>query len=128
MTPRDSAPASPPPPAAVTVLVADVGNSRIKLAALAPDRARGDGGARLPRVAGRADLVARDFDADALARWLDDAAPGAALLLVGSVNVAAAARLGEVVARVAAARDRPLTAARIGPADLPLVVRLAEPE
>lgn len=132
MTPRDSAPASPPPPAAVTVLVADIGNSRIKLAALAPDRpgdrARADGGARLPRVVGRADLVARDVDGDAFARWLADVAPGAALLLVGSVNVAAAARLGEVVARVAAARAAPLSAVRVGPADLPLPVRLAEPE
>lgn len=132
MTPHATAPASPPPPTAVTVLVADIGNSRIKLAAVAPSavatRRPGTAADALPPLLHRTDLVARDVDADALGRWLADVAPGAALVLVGSVNVAAAARLDEIVARVAAARAAPLSAVRVGPADLPLVVRLAAPE
>ncbi|MFM7520068.1 MAG: type III pantothenate kinase [Planctomycetota bacterium] len=128
MTPRDPAPPRPSP-AAARVFVADVGNSRIKLAALDPHG---------PGLAARLDLVARELAADALAadspatdalaRFIAGAAPGAGLVLVGSVNVAAAARLEEVVARLAAARGHALEIRFIGPADLPLEVRLAAPD
>jgi len=143
MTPRDPAPPRPSP-AAARVFVADVGNSRIKLAALDPHG---------PGLAARLDLVARELAADALAadalaadalaadalaadapatdalaRFIAGAAPGAGLLLVGSVNVAAAARLEEVVARLAVARGHALEIRFIGPADLPLEVRLAAPD
>lgn len=109
-----------------TVLLADVGNSRIKLAAVA---SWGDesGAAALPRLVHRQDLSSRDFHPDNLDRWLAQAAGGTAVLLVGSVHDAAAARLEAAVAEVSATRHRALRQRRVGYADLPLEVRLPEP-
>jgi len=109
-----------------TVLLADVGNSRIKLAAVASWGEETDA-ARLPRLVHRQDLSSRDFHPDNLDRWLAQAAVGTAVLLVGSVHDAAAARLEAAVAEVSATRHRALRQRRVGHADLPLEVRLPEP-
>lgn len=111
-----------------TVLVADVGNTRIKLAvAVAGGR---DAGAsrRLPQVARREQLLSRHFRPENLQRWLEAAAPGEALLLVAGVNQAAAVRLEAAVAEVAATRHRRIRQRRIGHADLPLEVLVDEPQ
>jgi type III pantothenate kinase len=121
-TPSSSAAA----PAADVVLLADVGNTRIKLAAMAGGHER-VGAGRLPALARRQDLDSRGFHAVNLERWLGQAAPGAAVVLVASVHDAAAARLEAAIAEVSATRHRPLRQRRVVHADLPLVVALDEP-
>jgi type III pantothenate kinase len=124
-----SDPAAPPPGpgrgicAGDTVLLADVGNSRIKLARL-DDFAGGSG---LPTVARRQDLDSRGFHPDNLERWLLAVAPGPAVILVASVYEAAAARLEAAVAEISATKHRPVRQRRIGHPDLPLAVALDEP-
>ena len=58
-------------PPTETVVVADVGNTRIKLAAVAEGLA-----GRLPAVAQRQDLLSREFRSLHLRQWLDRAAAG----------------------------------------------------
>jgi hypothetical protein len=87
-----------------TVLLADVGNSRIKLARL-DDFAGGSG---LPTVARRQDLDSRGFHPDNLERWLLAVAPGPAVILVASVYEAAATRLEAAVAEISATKHRPV--------------------
>ncbi|MFM7136577.1 MAG: type III pantothenate kinase [Planctomycetota bacterium] len=106
-----------------TVLLADVGNSRIKLARL-DDFAAGAG---LPAVSRRQDLDSRGFHPDNLERWLLAVAPGPAVILVASVYEAAATRLEATVAEISVTQHRPVRQRRIGHADLPLVVALDEP-
>jgi type III pantothenate kinase len=106
-----------------TVLLADVGNSRIKLGVVAD---HGDGTA-LPVITKRQDLSSRSFRPDTLEQWLRAAAPGPAVILVGSVHDAAAARLEAVIAAVSATQHRPLRQRRIGHADMPLVIAVPEP-
>jgi type III pantothenate kinase len=109
-----------------TVLLADVGNSRIKLARL--DAAGAAAGCRgLPVITRRQDLDSQRFHPDNLERWLLAAAPGPAVILVASVYEGAAARLEAAVAEISATRHRPIRQRRIGHADLPLEVRLPEP-
>jgi len=105
------------------LLVADVGNSRIKLALVADRGADG----RLPRVQRRQDFLSRDFHPGNIERWLALAAPGPALLLVASVHDAAAVRLEAAVAEVSATRHRPLRQRRVDRADLPVEVQVDEP-
>jgi type III pantothenate kinase len=106
-----------------TILLADVGNSRIKLARL-DDFAAGAG---LPTVARRQDLDSRGFHPDNLERWLLAVAPGPAVILVASVYEAAATRLEATVAEISATKHRPVRQRRIGHQDLPLAVALDEP-
>ena len=111
-----------------TVLLADVGNSRIKLAlvtdhGVAANRPRG-----LPAIARRHDLDSHGFRAAGLEEWLQSAAPGPAVVLVASVHDAAAARLEAALAAVSAMSHRPLRQRRIMHADLPLAVALPAPE
>lgn len=106
-----------------TVLLADVGNSRIKLARL-DDLA---GAAGLPTVSRRQDLDSRSFHPDNLERWLLAVAPGPTVVLVASVYEAAAARLEATVAEISATKHRPIRQRRIGHTDLPLAVALDEP-
>jgi type III pantothenate kinase len=106
-----------------TVLLADVGNSRIKLARLDDFI----GGAGLPTVARRQDFDSRAFHPDNLERWLLAVAPGPAVILVASVYEAAATRLEATVAEISATKHRPVRQRRIGHQDLPLVVALDEP-
>lgn len=105
------------------VLLADVGNTRIKLATLTDRGAVG----RLPGVSRRADLLTHDFRAEQLRRWLDAAAAGPAVLLVAAVHERGAVRLEAAVAEASATRHRPLRQRRIGRDDLPLEVLVTEP-
>ena len=132
MTAAEPPPASPNPGRGIcsgdTVLLADVGNSRIKLARLddaALGAAAGERG--LPGITRRQDLDSHRFHPDNLERWLLAAAPGPAVILVASVYEGAAARLEAAVAEISATRHRPIRQRRIGHADLPLEVRLPEP-
>lgn len=105
------------------VLVADVGNSRIKLGVVS-----GLGGARsLPVIDRRQDLFSRGFRPEHLRDWLAGAAPGPALILVASVHDAAAARLEAALAELSATQHRPLRQRRIAHGDLAIDVRLPEP-
>lgn len=106
-----------------TVLLADVGNSRIKLGIVAD---HGDGGT-LPVITKRQDLMSRSFRPDTLEEWLHAAAPGPAVILVASVHDAAAARLEAAIAAVSATQHRPLRQRRINHADMPLVITVPEP-
>ncbi|MFM1903209.1 MAG: Type pantothenate kinase [Planctomycetota bacterium] len=107
------------------VLLADVGNSRIKLARLVESPARG--GAGLPAIDRRQDLDSHTFRPENLERWLGTVAPGPAVILVASVHDTAAARLEAAVAEISATRHRPIRQRRISHVDLPLEVRLPEP-
>lgn len=105
------------------MLVADVGNSRIKLGVVA-----GPGGVSSLAVIGqRHDLASRSFRAEAVEHWLRTVAPGPAMILVASVHDAAAARLEAVVAAASATRHRPVRQRRVRHEDLPLAVALPEP-
>lgn len=106
-----------------TVLLADIGNSRIKLARI--DEFAAAGG--LPSIARRQDFDSLGFHPDTLERWLLATAPGPAVILVASVYEAAAARLEATVAEISATKHRPIRQRRIGHLDLPLVVALEEP-
>jgi len=110
------------------VLLADVGNSRIKLALL-DEAAAGAaaGGQGLPTIQRRQDLDSRSFHPENLERWLLAAAPGPAVILVASVSEAAATRLEAAVAEISATRHRPIRQRRIRHTDLPLAVSLPEP-
>ena len=110
-----------------TVLLADVGNTRIKLAVVR-DHGRGeDGSLRLPVVDRRQDLDSRGFRTENLEQWLKAAAPSAAVVLLASVHEAAAARLEAALAAVSATSHRSLRQRRVGHADLPLAIAIAEP-
>jgi type III pantothenate kinase len=112
-----------------TVLLADVGNTRIKLAVLSDhgiDAASG-GVRRLPTVAKRQDLDSHGFRPANLENWLNQAAPSSAVVLVASVHDAAAARLEAAIAELSATRHRVLRQRRIQHRDLPLEVLVDEP-
>jgi len=104
-----------------TVLLADVGNSRIKLAVVTPSGATADS-LRLPAIARRHDLDSQGFRPAHLEQWLQGAAPGPAVVLVASVHDAAAARLEAALAAVSATSHRPLRQRRVGHGDLPLAI------
>lgn len=108
------------------VLVADVGNTRIKLAVV-EDRGAGGERARLPTVVRRQDLMSREFRPRNLEAWLGSVAPSSAVILVASVHDAAAARLEAAVAEVSATRHRPIRQRRIGLDDLPIEADVDEP-
>ncbi|MFM8734201.1 MAG: type III pantothenate kinase [Pirellulales bacterium] len=105
-----------------TIVVADVGNTRIKLAVVASAAA-----APLPAVSGRHDLLSREFRSANLRHWLDRFAPGPALVLVASVHDTAAARLEAAIAEVAATGHRPLRQRRVTREHLPVTVDVDEP-
>ena len=119
-----------------TVLLADVGNTRIKLALLvnssvddpnAAEKNVGSTAQRLPSVSKRHDLKSCGFRPAHLENWLNTVAGGSAVVLVASVHEAAAVRLEAALAEVSATRHRSLRQRRIGYADLPLRIQLAEP-
>jgi len=95
------------------VLLADVGNSRIKLALVQDHAADGEGTAR---------RLPSNFE-----EWLRATSPGSAVILLGSVHDAAAARLEATIAELAATQHRSLRQRRIRPDDLPLHVAVDEP-
>lgn len=108
-----------------TLLVADVGNTRLKLAVITAAA----GSAGLPEIGRRQDFLSREFRGENLDRWLDAVVPGNAWLLVASVHEAAAVRLEAAVAAASASalRQRSIRQRRITHADLPLRVALDEP-
>ena len=120
--PDDSEDRSARPPE--TVLLADVGNSRIKLAAVV---AHGRGRA-LPTIRHRQEIDDRGLRTNLLRQWLAVAAPGPAVILVASVHDAAAAVLEMALAEESATGRRPLRQRRIGHADLPWPPALPEPQ
>jgi type III pantothenate kinase len=105
------------------LLVVDVGNTRIKLAAVADLGA----GRRLPALTHRQDLASREFRSDNLARWLRVAAPGPAVVLVAGVHETAAARVEAVIAELSGTAAHRLRRRRVVHTDLPLTVRVPEP-
>ena len=110
------------------LLLADVGNSRIKLALLHQGAGRTDEQALgLPVITHRQDLDSHSFRPEALERWLLAATPGPAVILVASVYDGAAARVEAAVAEISATRHRSIRQRRISHADLPLEVLLPEP-
>jgi len=113
---------------AETLLLADVGNSRIKLAVVA-DRGLDAGGSRvgLPTVRQRLEIDNRGLGTNQLRQWLAVAAPGPAVILVASVHDAAAGVLEMALAEESATGRRPLRQRRIGFADLPCPPAVAEP-
>ena len=103
------------------LLVADVGNTRIKLARVTAARSP-------PAIERRQDLLSRDFHPANLDRWFAAAAPGPALLLVAAVNEAAAARLEAAVAEISARGPRPVRQRRVARDHLPVVLRVDAPD
>ena len=124
--PDDSEDRSARPPE--TVLLADVGNSRIKFAAVVgAGGAPGGRRAGLPTIRHRQEIDIRGRRTNLLRQWLALAAPGPAVILVASVHDAAAAVLEMALAEESATGRRPLRQRRIGHADLPWPPVLAEP-
>lgn len=121
-------PGASPPAAGLaavdTVLLADVGNSRIKLAVMMEPAT----GGTLPLLARRMDLASRSFHPVNLDEWLRAVAPGPAVVLVASVHDVAATRLEAMIAELAATQHRTLRQRRIRPDDLPLQIDLPQPE
>ena len=110
-----------------TVLLADVGNTRIKLAVVSDHGIDASGVRRLPTVTKRQDLDSHGFRPANLETWLNQAAPTTAVVLVASVHDAAAARLEAAIAELSATRHRVLRQRRIVHGDLPLEILVAEP-
>lgn len=107
-----------------TVLLADVGNTRIKLAAVVQPA----GPSTLPAIGRRQDLVSRDFRPENFATWLETVAPGPAVVLVAAVHHGAAARLEAVIAELTVTRRHPVRQQRITHAHLPIELAVAEPQ
>lgn len=117
----------PPAAGCGRLVVADVGNSRIKLAVVAvADDARGAG--RLPALGGHRDIDSRGFDHDAVTRWLGQIGAESTTVLVASVNDTAAARLEAALGEYSVTKHRTLRQRRITAADLPLGVALPHPQ
>jgi len=106
-----------------TVLLADVGNSRIKLAVMTAAATAGG----LPEIDRRMDLESRSFHPVNLDEWLRAVAPGPAVVLVASVHDVAATRLEAMIAELAATQHRQLRQRRVLADDLPLEIDLLEP-
>jgi len=107
-----------------TLIVADVGNTRIKLATVV---AGGPAG-RLPAVAHRQDLQSRDFRAANLRDWLDRAAPGPAIVYAASVHESAATGLEAAIAEIAATGHRIVRQRRITSGHVGMPVEVDEPD
>jgi type III pantothenate kinase len=114
-----------------TIVLADVGNTRIKLAVLVAADGASAGGHRgaaaLPGVSGRQDLLSREFRPSNLQHWLGRVAAGPTLMLIASVHESAAVRLEAALAEVSATRHRPIRQRRVGREHLPLAVEVDEP-
>lgn len=107
-----------------TIVVADVGNTRIKMAVVVDEPGPATS---WPTVTGRQDLLSREFRPSNLLNWLEKVAPGPTLILVASVHDAAAARLEAAIAEVSVTRHRPIRQRRVVREHLPLVVDVDEP-
>ena len=105
-----------------TLIVADVGNSRVKLAVITADDTP------LPKIEQRFDLDSHRFTADEFEGWLMTIAPEAATVFLASVYDAAAERLGAIIAGISATRHRPVHQRRMRFNDFPLVLETTEPD
>jgi type III pantothenate kinase len=103
--------------------VADVGNTRIKLAVVGA----GITATRLPEVTLRQDLLSREFRPANLQQWLDRAAAGTVVVLVASVHDRAAVGLEAAIAEVAATGHRAVRQRRVTREHLPIPVEVDEP-
>lgn len=120
---------NPALPPADALLLADVGNSRIKLAAVEDHGLAAPGErAAAPRLAHRREIDIRGLQTRLLRQWLAAAAPAAAHILVASVHDRAAAMLELAIAEESATGRRVLRQQRVTHADLPLEVALPEPQ
>lgn len=105
-------------------LLADVGNSRVKLAAICSAAASSQASVLSHRLTLAGDAV----HPEALMAWLKAAAAGPTALLVASVHDALASRLEAMLVDAAEASGETLVCRRIQAADLPLAVAVPEPE
>ena len=104
------------------VLLADVGNSRTKLALLS-GVSQG-----MPLLERRYDLDSRDFKSDDFENWLRAAVPASATFFIASVYDTAAAQLENAISAVSATHHLPVQRQRVHFSDFPLGVKTDQPD
>ncbi|HAO71962.1 MAG TPA: hypothetical protein DCR06_05100 [Planctomycetaceae bacterium] len=104
------------------VLLADVGNSRTKLALLS-GVSQG-----MPLLERRYDLDSRDFNSDDFENWLRAAVPASATFFIASVYDTAAAQLETAISAVSATHHLPVQRQRVHFSDFPLGVKTDQPD
>ncbi len=104
------------------VLLADVGNSRTKLALLSGVRQG------MPLLERRYDLDSGDFNCDDFENWLMAAVPASATFYIASVYDKAAAELETAISAVSTARHLRVKQQRVHFSDLPLGVKTDQPD
>lgn len=104
------------------VLLADVGNSRTKLALLS-GVSQG-----MPLLERRYDLDSRDFNSDDFENWLRAAVPASATFFIASVYDTAAAQLETAISAVSATHHLLVQRQRVHFSDFPLEVKTDQPD
>ena len=104
------------------VLLADVGNSRTKLALLS-GVSQG-----MPLLERRYDLDSHDFNSDDFENWLRAAVPASATFFIASVYDTAAAQLETAIAAVSATHHLLVQRQRVHFSDFPLGVKTDQPD
>lgn len=104
------------------VLLADVGNSRTKLALLS-GVSQG-----MPLLERRYDLDSRDFNSDDFEKWLRAAVPASATFFIASVYDTAAAQLETAISAVSATHHLLVQRQRVHFSDFPLGVKTDQPD
>ncbi len=104
------------------VLLADVGNSRTKLALLS-GVSQG-----MPLLERRCDLDSRDFNSDDFENWLRAAVPASATFFIASVYDTAAAQLETAISAVSATHHLLVQRQRVHFSDFPLGVKTDQPD
>ena len=104
------------------VLLADVGNSRTKLALLS-GVSQG-----IPLLESRCDLDSRDFNSDDFEKWLRAAVPASATFFIASVYDTAAAQLETAISAVSATHHLLVQRQRVHFSDFPLGVKTDQPD
>ena len=104
------------------VLLADVGNSRTKLALLS-GVSQG-----MPLLERRYDLDSRDFNSDDFENWLRAAVPASATFFIASVYDTAAAQLETDISAVSATHHLLVQRQRVHFSDFPLGVKTDQPD
>ncbi|HBP81460.1 MAG TPA: hypothetical protein DD662_03030 [Planctomycetaceae bacterium] len=104
------------------VLLADVGNSRTKLALLS-GVSQG-----MPLLERRYDLDSHDFNSDDFENWLRAAVPASATFFIASVYDTAAAQLETAISAVSATHHLLVQRQRVHFSDFPLGVKTDQPD
>ena len=104
------------------VLLADVGNSRTKLA-LISGVSQG-----MPLLERRYDLDSHDFNSDDFENWLRAAVPASATFFIASVYDTAAAQLETAISAVSATHHLLVQRQRVHFSDFPLGVKTDQPD